>query len=61
MKKENMKKYLNKIKDLILSFQSFERTNALAKLAASLPSNLWKDTYFKVLKKLSLEEPQLVQ
>lgn len=66
-----MKKYLGKGKDLISSFQSFKiqqvaraenaGIDTLLKLVASLPSDLRKDTYLEVLKKLSLEEPQLVQ
>lgn len=66
-----MKKYLCKVKNLILLFLSFDvqqvfkvenaRTNALSKLVASLPADLQKGTFFEVLKKSSFKEPQDVQ
>ena len=66
-----MKRYLQKIKDLTLSFLSFDiqqvprtknaKADALSKLAALLPTNLEKETYFEVLKISSLEEPLVVQ
>lgn len=65
-----MQNYLSKAKKLTISFQGFDiqqvrrvknaKSNALSKLIALLPSNLQKNMYFKVLKKSSLEEPQLV-
>ncbi|XP_073105175.1 uncharacterized protein [Elaeis guineensis] len=67
---ENMKKYLQKIKDLILTFLSFDiqqvlkadntRVDTLSKLAALLPTDLQKGTYFEVLKASSLEKPLVV-
>lgn len=66
-----MKKYLDKVKDLISLFLSFDvqhvlraentSTDALSKLVESLPFDLQKDIYFEVLKKSNFEEPQLVQ
>lgn len=62
-----MKKYLGKVKGLIESFQGFDiqqvpraknaKAKALSKLVALLSLDLKNDTYFKVLKQLSLEEP----
>lgn len=37
------------------------KADALLKLVALLPFDFWKETYFEILKQLSLKEPQLVQ
>lgn len=64
-------KYLYKVKGLISHFLSSDvrqvsratkaTVNALLKLATSIPANLQKYTFFKVLKESNLEEPQIVQ
>ena len=71
VRKKNMKRYLQKIKDLTLFFLSFDnqqilraentKTDALSKLIALLSTDLEKGTYFEVLKISSLEEPLVVQ
>lgn len=58
---ENMKRNLGKVKELTSLFKTLIfSVDELSKLAASLPSKFLKDAYFEVLKKLSLEMPQLV-
>ena len=68
---ENIKRYLRKVKDLILVFLCCDirqvlrmenaRADALSKLAALLLADLKKGIYFEVLKTSSLEEPLVVQ
>ncbi|XP_073112308.1 uncharacterized protein [Elaeis guineensis] len=70
-REKNMKRYIQKVKDLTSSFLSFDvqqvpkeknaRANALSKLAASLSADLEKETSFEILKTSSLEEPLFVQ
>ncbi|XP_073109291.1 uncharacterized protein [Elaeis guineensis] len=70
-REENMKKYLQKVKDLTSVFLSFDiqqvpradnaRADALSKLAVLLPTDLENGTYFEVLKVSTLEEPLIVQ
>ncbi|XP_073117061.1 uncharacterized protein [Elaeis guineensis] len=68
---ENMKRYLQKVKDLNLTFLSFNiqqvlrmdnaKMDALSKLMALLPTDWKEKTYFEVLKISSLEEPLAIQ
>ena len=65
-----MKKYLQKVKDLISVFLSFDiqqvsrldnaRADTLSKLAVLLPTNLENRTYFEVLRVSTLEKPLVV-
>ena len=71
VREENMKRYLQKVKNLTSTFLSFDvqqvprtdnaKMDALSKLVALLPTDLEEETYFKVLKILSLEEPLVIQ
>ena len=64
-----MKKYLQKVKDVTLSFLSFDiqqvprmknaRVDVLSKFAALWPTNLKKETYFEVLKASSSKSTSL--
>ena len=69
--KENIKKYLQKVKDLISIFLSFDiqqvsradnvRIDALSKLAVLLPADLKNRTYFEILKASTLKKSLVVQ
>ena len=66
-REKNIKSYLQKVRQLISTFKSFEiqqvlraenaQVDALSKLAASLPSELHRITFLEALEKSSLEEP----
>ena len=66
-REENMRRYLQKIKDLILIFTSFKvqrvsrlenlRANFLSKLATSASRDLPQESFFEVIKESNIEEP----
>ena len=67
-REENMKKYLQNMKDLVLKFSNFDiqqiprpensRANLLSKLAMmSFSNSLSQRTFFETLKKPNVEDP----
>ena len=69
-RRDNMIRYLQKIKDLASAFDKFEiqqvprvknlRTDLLSKLATSSPSELPKIIFFEMMNRLSIEELTIV-
>ena len=69
-REDSMAKYLEKVKEIIPTFGSFDikqipraentRADLLSKLATLAPAELPKEVLFEVMKYLSTEEPQLV-
>ncbi|XP_073098843.1 uncharacterized protein [Elaeis guineensis] len=70
-REENMKRYLQKVKDLTSIFLSFDiqqisrtdntKVDALSKLMVLLPTDWEKETYFEVMKTSSLEKSLAIQ
>ena len=69
-REDSMVKYLEKVKEIIPTFDSFDirqiprakniRADLLSKLATLAPTELPKEVFFEVLKCPSTKEPQLV-
>lgn len=69
-RKENMKKYFLKVKDLIQAFYSFDiqqisrmkntQANTLSRLTTSAPLDLHAQSFFEVVEEPSIKEPTLI-